>query len=80
MSMQIQPFLIRISSGTKFCLKTAPTIQESQEIYSESSELWFKLRFDKRNQSFKNQHYISNTGWPKYIWKLNEIHVAFNLE
>lgn len=80
MSMQIQLFPIGISSGTKFCLKTPPTIQESHEIYSESSELWFKLRSDKRNQSFKNQHYINKTGWPKYIWKLNEIHVAFNLE
>ena len=60
--------------------KATVATQENHLIYHETSECQFKLRVNNHNQSFKNRKSINKIELPKYIWQLNENHIAFHLE
>lgn len=58
------------------------TIGTQQSLYmcNETSEGEFNLRFSKNNPSLKDCRNTNKPDLLKYIWQLDENHIAFNLE
>ena len=60
--------------------KATVAILENHRIYYGTSKDEFKLRLNNHNQSFKNWKSINKTELLKYIWQLNDNHIAFSLQ